>query len=137
MQSEDGDNAQRYPADRLRIQSQPEEPLVRSVDLSGIRIRRLKNPVAVAGLSIDFVPPAQTDQSSASDILEIVEVDGQEDDGNDENEDVVFAEVEAEEVGQETCCGGKKDMLGSRGVYRHKGLELMAYTDGNRESRGE
>lgn len=104
VQSEDGDNTQRYPAHRLRIQGQPEEPLVGSIDLSGIRIRRLKDPVAVSRLSVDFIPPAQTDQSSAGNVLEIVEIHGQEDDCDDENEDVVFAKVEAEEVGQETCC---------------------------------
>ena len=107
MQPEDSDNTQGYPADGLRIQRQPEESLVGSIDLSSIRVGRLKDPVAIARLGVDFIPPAQTNQSSASNVFEVIEIHGQEDDCDDEDQDVVLAEVEAEEVGEETRCRDK------------------------------
>lgn len=41
----------------------------------------------VTGGSVDLVPPAQSDQPTASDVLEVVEVDGEEEEGEDEDED--------------------------------------------------
>jgi hypothetical protein len=58
MQSEDGNNPQSHPTNRLRIQRQPKESFVCSVDLSGFWVCRLENPVAVARLCVYFVPPA-------------------------------------------------------------------------------
>lgn len=138
MQSKDSDNTKRYPAHRLRIQSQPEESLVGSIDLSRIRIRRLKDPVTVTRLSVDFIPPAQTDQSSASNVLEVVEVHGQEDDCDDEDEDVVFAKVEAEEVGQETCCFEEETLGFVDFIGREAGVEELtqAETEEAEQSNG-
>ena len=45
--------------------------------------------MAVARVGVDFVPPPQTDEATARDVLEVVEVDGEEDEGEDENEDTV------------------------------------------------
>jgi hypothetical protein len=99
MQSENRNKTQYNPTNRLRIQRQPEEPLIRSIDMSSLWIRRLKHPVAISRGSIDFIPPTQAHQSSPSNVFEIVEIDGQQDYRDNEDEDVIFAEVEAEEVG--------------------------------------
>jgi hypothetical protein len=99
MQPEDRNKTQHDPTNRLRIQGQPEEPLIRSIDMSSLRIRRLKHPISISRGSIDFIPPTQAHQSSSSNVFEVVEVDSQQDYRDDEDEDVVFAEVEAEEVG--------------------------------------
>jgi hypothetical protein len=40
-----------------------------------------------AGLRVDFVPPAQADEAAAGDVFEVVEVGGEEEDGDDEDED--------------------------------------------------
>lgn len=57
----------------------------------------------VSGLRIDFVPPAESHESAASDVLEIVEVNGKEDYGEDEDEDEVLGEPQAEYVDKKTC----------------------------------
>jgi hypothetical protein len=36
-------------------------------------------------LRIDFVPPAETDEASTGDVLEVVEVSGEEEDGDYED----------------------------------------------------
>jgi hypothetical protein len=43
--------------------------------------------VAFASFSVDFIPPSQTNQASSSDILKVVEIDSEEDEGKDENKD--------------------------------------------------
>jgi len=52
---------------------------------------------------VDFVPPAQPDEATSGDVFEVVEVGGQEEDGEDEDEDEVVYEQEAEEVDEEGC----------------------------------
>ena len=41
----------------------------------------------VPGSGVDFVPPAQADEASASDVFQVVEVGGEEEHGEDEDED--------------------------------------------------
>lgn len=48
LESENRNDTQSHPTDRLRVQRQPEESLIRSIDMSGFRVRRLKDPIAVA-----------------------------------------------------------------------------------------
>jgi hypothetical protein len=60
--------------------------------------------VRLAGLWVDLIPPSQTHQPAASYVLEVVEVEGEEDDGQDEDEDEVAGEPETEYVDQEACC---------------------------------
>lgn len=43
--------------------------------------------MAVAGLRVDLVPPAQADEATAGNVLEVVEVGGQQEDGENEDED--------------------------------------------------
>jgi hypothetical protein len=55
----------------------------------------------VSGLSVDFVPPAEAYEAPTGDILEVVEVGCEEEDGDDEDKDEVASEEEAEEVDEE------------------------------------
>jgi hypothetical protein len=41
--------------------------------------------VGVAGGGVDFIPPAKADETSAGDVLEVVEVCGEEEEGEDED----------------------------------------------------
>lgn len=41
----------------------------------------------VSGRSVDFVPPAQTDKPSSGDVLEVVKVGGEKEQGDNESED--------------------------------------------------
>jgi hypothetical protein len=59
----------------------------------------------LAGAGVDFVPPAQADEAAPGDVLKVVEVGGQEEDGDDEDEDEVGGEEEAEEVDEEGSWG--------------------------------
>ena len=43
--------------------------------------------MGVAGGGVDFVPPAEADEASAGDVLEVVEIGGEEEHGEDEYED--------------------------------------------------
>lgn len=45
----------------------------------------------VAGRGVDFVPPAQADQAAAGDVLQVVEVCGEEKEGEDEDENAAIA----------------------------------------------
>ena len=58
----------------------------------------LEDPVRLARRRVDFVPPAQADEAAAGDVLEVVEIDGEEQEREDEDEDEVADEENAEEV---------------------------------------
>ncbi len=45
----------------------------------------------IAGSGVDFVPPAETHKTSAGDVFQVVEIGGEEEDGDDEDEDTVVA----------------------------------------------
>ena len=64
-----------------------------------MRFARLKHPVRVARRGVDFVPPAQPDEAAAGDVLEVVEVQGEEEQRDDEDEDEVADEEDAEDYG--------------------------------------
>ena len=50
------------------------------------------------GGGVDFVPPAESNEAAAGDVFQVVEVDGEEEEGQDEDEDEVGDEEDAEEV---------------------------------------
>lgn len=54
--------------------------------------------MAVACLWVGFIPPAQTNQSAAGDVFEVVEIGGKEKDGDDEDQNKVGREEDAEEI---------------------------------------
>lgn len=87
VEPDDRQNRQSDPQRGRQVEAQPEEPLVRRVDGAGVGVRALEDPVRVSGRGVDFVPPAQTDESAAGDVLEVVEVCGEEEEGEDEDED--------------------------------------------------
>ena len=62
--------------------------------------------MAVAGLGVDLVPPAQAYEAAAGDVLEVVEVGGEQQDGDDEDEDEVGCEKDTEQVDEEGGCEG-------------------------------
>ena len=106
LQLDQRHNRQRHPQRRLRVQRQPEEPLVRRVHEFPARLVRLRRaleyPVRVARLRVDFVPPSEAYETSPRDVLEVVEVGGEEEHGDDEVEHEGAAEDDAaEEVDEE------------------------------------
>lgn len=55
----------------------------------------------IPGRSVDFVPPAKTDQSSSSDVFEVVKVGGEKEEGDDESENTVVNNVKGMHNGLE------------------------------------
>lgn len=96
------------PQHGLRVQRNPKKPPIRRIHLAALlRVRALKHPPRVARRGVYFVPPAQPDEASSRDVLEVVEIRGQEQDGDDEDEDKVFGELQTEEVHEERGCVGR------------------------------
>jgi predicted dienelactone hydrolase len=81
------EQGQADPQQRLDVDGEPEEAAVGGVDVLGAGLARLEDPVAVARGGVDLVPPAQADEAAAGDVLEVVEVGGEEEDGDDEDHD--------------------------------------------------
>lgn len=80
-------NRHQNPPHRLHVQRQPEEAAVRRVDLPRARLQALKHPLRLARLRVDLVPPPQADQPPARNVLEVVEIRGQQQNRNDEDHD--------------------------------------------------
>lgn len=89
MQPHEGHDEHEHPQHGLQIQRQPEEAAVGRVDGLGAGLAALKHPLRVARLRVDFVPPAEPDEAPARDVLEVVEVAREEEDGDDEDHDPV------------------------------------------------
>ncbi|EFW99444.1 transcription factor [Grosmannia clavigera kw1407] len=65
----------------------PEEAAVGGVvDAARCRVAALKDPVAVARLRVNLIPPAKADETAAGNVLEVVEVGSQQENGDDEDE---------------------------------------------------
>lgn len=82
-----GQDSHGNPQRGLDVHGEPEEATIRSVDDLGSRLAALKHPLRFAGGRIDLVPPAQTNQATASNVLEVVKVGREEQDGDDEDHD--------------------------------------------------
>lgn len=80
---------QRDPQQRLDVVCQPEEAAVGGVDGLRAGLAALKHPLGVARGRVDLVPPAQPDEPAAGDVFQVVEVAGEKEDGDDEDEDAV------------------------------------------------
>lgn len=100
--SQDGEGD---PEDGLRVHGEPEEAGVGGIDDLGAGLAALEDPLAVAGRGVDLVPPPQAHEAAAGDVLEVVEVGGQQEDRDDEDEYQVFEPEEAEKVHEEGGCG--------------------------------
>lgn len=46
----------------------------------------------IAGRGVDFVPPAEADEAAAGDVFEVVEIKGEEEEGEYEDEDTGWVE---------------------------------------------
>ena len=100
LETNDGEDGEGDPEDGLAVDGEPEEAAVGGVDGLGAGFAALEDPVAVAGGGVDLVPPAQTNEASAGNVLQVVEVGCEQQDGDDEDEDEVGGEeAQAEEVG--------------------------------------
>ena len=65
-------------------------------------ILALKHPMTIPRRDVDLVPPAEPHEPAAGDVLEVVEVGGEDEHGEDEDEDEgAGEEPEAEEVDEE------------------------------------
>lgn len=107
LEADERNDRQQNPQHGLRVQRDPEEALVRRVDVADRGIRTLKDPAAVARGGVNLVPPAQADEAAARNVLEVVEVRGEQEDGDDEDEDEVGGEeAQTEEVDEEACWMG-------------------------------
>ena len=104
LETYDGEDGEGDPEDGLAVDGEPEEAAVGRVDGLGAGFAALEDPVAVAGGGVDLVPTAQTNEASAGNVLQVVEVHGQQQDGNDEDHDHVVREDDAEEVDEEGGC---------------------------------
>ena len=104
LEADDGEDGEGDPEDGLAVDGEPEEAAVGGVDGLGTGLAALEDPVTVAGGGVDLIPPAQTNETSAGNVLQVVEVHGQQQDGNDEDHDHVVREDDAEEVDEEGGC---------------------------------
>lgn len=75
------------PQDRLDVQCEPEEAAVGGIDNLHARVAALKHPFGLARGRVDLVPPAEAYETASSDVLEVVEVGGEEKDCDDEDHD--------------------------------------------------
>lgn len=87
LQAHQGQDGHGDPEDGLDVEGEPEEARVGRVDDARARVATLKDPLRVARLRVHLVPPAQADEAPPGNILEVVEVGGQEEDGDDEDHD--------------------------------------------------
>lgn len=90
-----GQHGQGDPQQRLGVVGEPEEAAVGRVDGLCAGLAALKHPLGVARRGVHLVPPAQPDQPAAGDVLDVVEVGGEQEDRDDEDEDAVGGRVRA------------------------------------------
>lgn len=77
------------PQNRLDVEREPEEATVGWVDRLSARLAALEDPLGVARLHVHLVPPPQSHESTAGNVLEIVEVGREKENGDDEDHDPI------------------------------------------------
>lgn len=87
MQPHEREDGEQDPEDGLDVEREPEEAAVGRVDRLGAGLAALKDPLRVARLHVHLVPPPQSHESTAGNVLEVVKVGGEEEDGDDEDHD--------------------------------------------------
>lgn len=109
FEPDDRQHRQSHPQRRLAVQREPEEAPVGRVHeppAGLVRLRgALEHPVRFSRNLVDLVPPPQSHETAPGDVLEVVEVRGEGEDGEHEDEDQVVREENAEEIDEETRCG--------------------------------
>ena len=90
LESQDSQERKGDPETRLGVHGDPEEAAVGGADDLGARLATLKDPVRVARRGIHLIPPAQADQPAPGNVLEVVEVGGEQEDGDDEDQDTAW-----------------------------------------------
>lgn len=105
------------PEHGLQVQGEPEEAAVGGVDHLCAGLAALKHPLRVSRLGVDLVPPPETDEAAARNVLDVVEVGGEEEDGDDEDHDPERCQCLCRFVGtwcRRTCYLSTRDHLESR-----------------------
>jgi hypothetical protein len=69
----------------MRIHCYPKESTISRIHNFRARLRTLENPLRVPGLRIDLVPPAQADKAAPGYVFYVVEIGGEEEDGDYED----------------------------------------------------
>ena len=87
QQPDQRQHRQCHPQRRRSIHAQPEEAPIRRIDDPGTRFRGFKHPVRIPRRGVDLVPPPQSDEAAAGDVFQVVEIEGQEEQGEYEDED--------------------------------------------------
>jgi hypothetical protein len=87
LKLDNGHDCQPNPQEWLHIKRHPEEPAVCGIDGLGRWITALEYPFGIARLRINLVPPAEADQATSSNVLEVVEIGCQEQDDDYKEED--------------------------------------------------
>ena len=85
-ESKYGNNGKPNPQRWGGVHAQPEESFVRRVHSTSIWVGAFEHPLRFAIGRVDLIPPTQTNQSAAGDVLEVVEVDREEDESEDKDE---------------------------------------------------
>lgn len=87
LELDEGQDGEQDPENGLYVEREPEEAAIGRVDDLGPGLAALEDPFGVARGRVDLVPPPQADEAAACDVLEVVEVGGEEEDGDDEDHD--------------------------------------------------
>ena len=90
LESQDSQERKGDPETRLGVHGDPEEAAVGGVDDLCSRLAALEHPARVARRRVHLVPPAETNQAAAGNVLEVVEVGGEQEDGDDEDQDTAW-----------------------------------------------
>lgn len=99
LQPEQGHDRKYDPNHGLHIQRHPKESLISSILFPRIWIRAFKNPAPISCTCVHFIPPAQSNEAPTSDVLQVIEVHGEQEHGDDEDHDeTVGEEFQAEHV---------------------------------------
>lgn len=69
----------------MQVHRHPEKPTISSINDLRPWFGALENPLRRARFRIDFVPPAQTNETAPGYVFQVVEVGSEEEDRDDEN----------------------------------------------------
>lgn len=88
FQPDDRKNRQPDPQPGLSVERQPEKPLIGQILRGGAVVAAVlafENPMRIARGGVHFVPPSEPNEAPTSNIFEVVEIGGQEKNGEDED----------------------------------------------------